>query len=546
MAHWLGHYRREWLRPDIAAGITLAAYLVPAGLGDASLAGLPAEHGLYACLFSGLVFWLFCSSRQTAVTVTSAISLLVGTTLGPLSGGDAARLASLAACTALLVGAMAFVAWVIRAGVVVNFISETVLVGFKTGVALVLMGTQLPKLFGFKGAHGSFWENIAYFASHIRQTHPPSLVTGLIALAMLVAGKVFLKNKPVALFVVIAGVLVASLANLGAHGVHLLGAVPRGLPPVGVPNVQWSDLNLLLPLAMACFLLGAVETVAIGRMFGTRHGNRLDPNREFLALAGANLAAGFGSGFAVSGGMSQSLVNESAGARTPLSGLISSLLVLSVILFFSGLLRSLPQPVLAAIVLMAVVGLFQVQAFTRLWRFSRAEFAVALVATAGVLSAGILNGVLLGAVMSIIMLLRRASRPHVAVLGRVAGTDLFGDLERHPENQAIHGVLIFRVDSSLLYFNVEYVRERFHEVLARQEGPVRQVIWCMGTTPFVDLAGAELLEQLRHELAARGIELSLAEVRGPVRTKLRAAGLESHFGAIRENTTIAATLRPTG
>jgi sulfate permease, SulP family len=543
-AGWLRRYDPSWFRGDVAAGVTLAAYLLPAGLGDASLAGLPAQAGLYACLFSSLVFWLFCSSRHTAITVTSAISLLLGTSLGAIAGGDTARFGALAACTAILVAAMAFLAWLIRAGVIVNFISETVLVGFKTGVALVLATTQLPKLFGFKGGHGSFWENAGYFLSHLRETHPASLATGLAALTALILGKFLLKNKPVALFVVAMGILIGTLAHLGDHGVKMLGEIPQGLPPIGLPAVHWGDLNDLVPLAMACFLLGAVETVAIGRMFALKYGYRLDPNQEFLSLAAANLAAGVGHGFAVSGGMSQSLVNESGGARTPLSGFVSGLLVLVVTVFFSRLLRNLPQPVLAAIVLMAVTGLFKLEAFKKLWRFSHSEFAVAFVATLGVLGLGILKGVLIGAVLSIILLLRRASRPHTAVMGRVPGTDLFSDIERNPENELIPGVLIFRVDSSILYFNTEFVRERFVHLVNTQSPPVKLAVWCLATTPQIDLAGAEMLENLHSELKLRGIQLALAEARGPLRKELRAAGLEAHFGAVHENASIAPIVRP--
>jgi len=541
--YWLRRYELSWFRPDLAAGITLAAYLLPAGLGDASLAGLPPQAGLYACLFSGLVFWLFCSSRHTAITVTSAISLLLGTSLGDLAGGDVSRFGALAACTALLVAAMAFAVWLIRAGVIVNFISETVMVGFKTGVALVLAGTQLPKLFGFKGGHGNFWGNIGHFFSHLRDTHPLSLTMGLGALIILALGKRFWKNKPIALVVVIAGILVASLAHLGDRGVKMLGELPQGLPRIGLHDLQWSDLNALLPLAMACFLLSAVETIAIGRMFALKHGYRMEPNQEFLSLAAANLASGLGQGFAVSGGMSQSLVNESGGARTPLSGLFAAILVLIVTLFFSRLLRNLPQPVLAAIVLMAVTGLFKLEAFKRLWRFSRSEFAVAFVATVGVLGSGILKGVLIGAILSIILLLRRASRPHTAVLGLVPGTDLYGDIEPNPENAQTPGVLIFRVDSSMLYFNTEFVRERFMELLNAQTPPVKLCIWCLATTPLVDMAGAEMFEQLHGDLERRGIRLVLAEARGPMREQLRAAGLQEHFGAIRENATIAPIVR---
>ena len=285
---WLRAYERSWLRTDIFAGITLAAYLLPAGLGDASLANLPPEAGLYACLFGGLVFWLFCSSRHTVVTVTSAISLLVGASLGEIAGGDTTRFGALAAGTALLVAFIAFIAWLVKAGVIVNFISESVMTGFKCGVALFLASTQLPKLFGFHGAHGDFWENSGHFFKHLHETNPTSLLVGGTALAVLILGKIFLKNKPVSLFVVIGGIVAASALSLGERGVKLLGNVPQGLPPIGLPAVYWHDLNELLPLAFACFMLGAVETAAIGRMFTAKHGGRFDANQEFLALAASN------------------------------------------------------------------------------------------------------------------------------------------------------------------------------------------------------------------------------------------------------------------
>src|SRR5207244_1521522 len=284
-----------------------------------------------------------------------------------------------------------------------------------------------------------------------------SLLLGLGALAVLLLGKRFLKNKPVSLFVVVAGIIVASRMDLGSLGVKLLGEVPQGLPPFGLPAVHVSDLNDLLPLALGCFLLGMVETAALGRMFAVKHGYRFDANQELLGIASANVMAGLGHGFPVSGGMSQSLVNESGGARTALSGFIAALLMLLIVLFVSGVLRYLPQPVLAAIVLMAVTGLFNVTALGHLWRADRAELVVAIAALVGVLGSGLLRGVLIGAVISLVQLLRAASRPHVAFLGRIPGTSRFSDHERHPDNELIPGVLIFRPESGLVYFNIDHV-----------------------------------------------------------------------------------------
>ncbi len=542
---WLRSYERGWLVPDLVAGLTLAAYAIPAGIADASLAQLPPQAGLYACLFSGLVFWLLCSSRQTAITVTSAISLLVGATLGDIGNGDPGRIAALATCTALLVALLSLFVWLFRFGSVVNFVSETVLLGFKAGVALYLASTQLPKLFGISGAHGDFWERMRYLLAHLSETHRAALLLGLAALALLVLGKRFLPNRPVALFVVVAGIAAAGLLDLGARGVKLLGEVPQGIPAPSLPAVGWSDLNELLPLAMACFLLAAVETSAIGRMFGQKHGYRVDTNQEFLALAGANLAAGLGQGFPVSGGMSQSVVNESSGARTPLSGLVSALLILLVVLFLSGMLQDLPQPVLAALVLVAVTGLFKVQALKRLWHFSRAEFAIAMAALFGVLGSGLLRGVLIGAVLSILMLLRRASRPPATELGRVPGTDYFADRQRNPENQRAPGVFVFRSSGALLYFNVDHVRERFLELLG-EFGQARRVVYFLGVVPLIDLAGAELLVELHKTLAARGIEFRLAAVSSSVREILVKAGYEQHCGPVRANEAVAEVVAAPG
>src|SRR5689334_17297588 len=529
---WLRIYNGSWLRSDIFAGITLAAYLLPAGLGDASLANLPPEAGLYACLFGGLVFWLFCSSRHTVVTVTSAISLLVGASLGGIAGGDTSRFGALAAGTALLIALIAFIAWLVKAGVIVNFISESVMTGFKCGVALFLASTQLPKLLGLHGAHGDFWENSSHFFKHLHETNPTSLLVGGTALAVLILGKIFFKNRPVSLFVVIGGIVAASALSLGARGVKLLGNVPQGLPPIHLPAVYWRDLNELLPLAFACFLLGAVETAAIGRMFTAKHGGRFDANQEFLALAASNLGAGLGRGFPISGGMSQSLVNEGAGARTPLSGALAAGIILIVVLFFSHLLSALPQPVLAAVVLVAVAGLFKLSTLKQLWRVDRSEFVVAMAAILGVLGSGLLRGVMIGAVISLIQLLRRATKPHVAFLGRIPGTRRFSDRERHQDNELIPGVLIFRPESSLLYFNVDHVCDSILDRVRTERAPPRLVVIDLSASPRVDLQSAHTLANMADELAAMGIRFHAVEARASVRDRLRAEGVDKKSGDV--------------
>ena len=536
---WLPSYERAWLRGDLVAGITLAAYLLPAGLGDASLANLPPEAGLYACLFGGLVFWLFCSSRHTTIPITSAISLLIGASLGGIADGDTTRFGALAAATALLVSLIAFTAWLVKAGAIVNFISESVMVGFKCGVALFLASTQLPKLFGFHGEHGDFWENSGYFLRHLSDTNAAALGVGAAALAVLVLGKIFLANKPVALFVVVGAIVAAPALGLDARGVKLLGAVPQGLPAMGLPAIRWADLNDLLPLAIACFMLGAVETAAIGRMFIAKHGGRLDANQEFLAMAVSNLAVGLGRGLPVSGGMSQSAVNEGGGARTPLSGAIAAALILIVVLFFSHLLSALPQPVLAAVVLVAVAGLFKVSALRQIWRSDRMEFTVAMAAFLGVLGSGLLRGVMIGAVISLVQLLRLASQSPVAVLGRIPGTRRFSDRARHPDNETTPGVLALRVESSVVYFNVERacdaVRDRVRECATRPG----LVVLDLSSAAHVDMQSAHALAALGDEFGAAGIKLHAVEARAVVRDRLRHEGVDARLGGVNRFTSVA-------
>jgi high affinity sulfate transporter 1 len=540
---WLATYGRPALRADVVAGVTLAAYVLPAAIGDASLAGVPAQAGLYACLFGGLVFWIFCSSRVTTVSVTSAISLLVGATLSTHAAGDPVRHAALATCTGLMVAVLAFAAYAFRAGTIVNFFSENVLVGFKFGVACVLASTQLPKLFGFAGSHGDFWEAMGHFFRHLDETNLMSLGLGLAALGLLLVGKTVFKNRPVALVVLVGSIILAGVLHLDRYGVKLIGDVPRGIPMPSLPAVTRADVNMLVPLSLACFLLAAVETSAIGRMFSGKHGYRLDATQEFLAIGAANAAAGLFAGFPISGGTSQSLVNDSAGARTPISGLVAALLILIVALFFTTLLHDLPQPALAAIVLAAVTGLVDVHALRAIWHFDRSEFAVTAAAIVGVLGSGLLNGVLIGVGLSILLLIRRAATPRVAEVARVPGTAYFADIARHPENQRIPGVLVVRPQGALVYFNVDHVRDRIAQLIEESPAPPRAVVLLMAAVPYVDLAGSHFVLELRERLRERGVALHLAETRDAICDALNRAGGAGSVDVARAKLTVAEAVR---
>ena len=536
---WLRQYQLRWLAGDLLAGATLAAYLLPAAVGDASLANLPPQAGLYACLFGGLVFWIFCGSRFTSLTVTSSISLVLGVSLADIARGDSWRFAGLAAGTALIVSAVAFIAWLAKAGVLVHFISETVMTGFKGGVAFFLASTQLPKLFGFSTPHGTFWENAVYFFKHLNETNSASIVVGTIALLILLSGKLLFKNKPVALLVVIAGIIAASALSLGARGVKLLGPVPEGIPVIAVPSLSWHDLTQLLPLGFACFLLGAVETAAIGRLFAAKHGGRFDPNRESLALAVSNFAAGVGGGFPVSGGLSQSMVNEASGARTPLSTAVASACLLIVVIFFSNRLSALPQPIVAAVVLTAVAGLFKFSALKQLWQHDRPEFVVAVAAFVGVLSFGLLYGVFIGAAISLVQLIRASAQPHVALLGRIPGTRRYSDRERHITNELIPGVMIFRPETGLFYFNIDYVCEAILNRLYSATPRPKLVVLDLSAAPRVDLQSAHTLAAMATEVTGKGIKFQAVEPRSSVRDRLRLEEVDGKLGGVNRFTMVA-------
>jgi high affinity sulfate transporter 1 len=539
IARWLPGYRRQWLAADLIAGATLAAYAIPVSLAYAGLAGLPPQVGIYGYLLGGLAYALLGSSRQLAVGPTSAISLMVGVTLAQIAGGDAARYAEIASLTALLVAGLSALAWMLRLSTLTSFISETILVGFKAGAALSIAATQLPALFGVPGGGDGFFTRLATVGGQLGHLNPVTTAVGFLAIAMLLAGERLLPGRPVALLVVALSIVAVSLTSLAEHGLTLVGRVPSGLPDIALPALRPRDVDGVIPLAFACLLLAYIEGVSAARTFAAKHECSLDVRQELLGLSAANLAVGLGGGYPVAGGLSQSAVNDKAGAKTPLALVLASATLALCLLFLTGLVQNLPKAVLAAVVLVAVKGLVDVREMARLRRVSRLEFHVAMIALVGVLLLGILKGVLLAAVASILLLLRRVANPHVAFLGRIPGTRRFSDLARHPDNERIGGILAFRVESSLLYFNVESVLATVRERL-RGEGPgVRLVVCDLSTSPYVDLAGAGMLRDLGQELSKDGVGLRITDARSATRDLLREEGLESAAGPIDRFTSVA-------
>jgi high affinity sulfate transporter 1 len=535
---WLSEYQRRWLRSDIVAGITLAAYAIPVSLAYAGLAGLPPQVGIYGYLLGGLGYALFGSSRQLAVGPTSAISLMVGGTIAQMAGNDAALYGQIATLAGLVVALLCVLAWLLRLSTLTNFISETILLGFKAGAALTIASTQLANFLGVPGGGDNFFERVYVVCAQLGQLTPAITAVGLIALALLICGELYLPGRPAALMVVALSITAVSLTALGELPLTLVGSVPAGLPHLALPSLRPRDVDGLVPLACGCVLLAYIEGVSAARTFAAKHGDALDVRQELLGLGAANLLAALGGGYPIAGGLSQSAVNDKAGAKTPLALVFASLTLALCLIFLTDLVHNLPKAVLAAIVLVAVTGLINFREMQHLWRVSRFEFNVAMVALGGVLLLGILKGVLLAAIASILMLLRRAAYPYVAVLGRIPNTRRFSDLARHPDNERISGVLIFRVEASLLYFNAEHVRRVVLERI-RTERPVSLVVVDLSNSPYVDLTGARMLAKLSEDLTEDGAVLRLAEMRAEARDLLRAEDLETKVGRIDRFTSVA-------
>lgn len=538
-ARWLAEYQPRNLPADLVAGITLAAYAIPVSLAYAGLAGLPPQVGIYGYMLGGLGYALLGSSRQLAVGPTSAISLMIASTVGLMAAGDAARYAQIASLAAFTVALLALIAWALRLSVLVKLVSNSILVGFKAGAGLTIAMTQLPSLFGVPGGGHNFFERVVLLAGQLGDLRPVVLGVGIAALVALVGGQRLLPGRPVALGVVALSILIATLLGLPELGVPVTGMIPAGLPSLEGPALRLRDVEGIVPLAAGVLLLAYVEGVSAARSFAAKHGYALDPRQEFLGIGAANLAAGLGQGYPVAGGLSQSAVNDNAGARSPLALVFASLTLAVCLLFLTGLLENLPKAVLAAVVLTAIAGLIDISALVRMRRVSRLDFHAALIALGAVLLLGILQGILLAAIASIVLVLIRASRPHVAFLGRVPGTSLYSDAAHHPENEPLPDIIAFRPEASLFYVNTDAVLETVLDRVRAAPAGLRLVICDLSASPIIDLAGSGMLHALHDELAARGARLRIVGAHGAVRELLRADGLADKVGGLDRRLTIA-------
>ena len=535
---WLPSYKKSFLKWDMVAGTTLAFFIIPTSMAYATLAGLPPQTGIYCCLFAGLLYFIFGTSRHLAMGPTSAISIVIASSIGAMAGGDPAKAVTLASATTLIMAGMFFIAYIIKLNSLINFISDTVLVGFKAGAALVIASTQLPKLLGIQSQGNHFIERIWFVINHLNETNLPVLIFALASLFLLIYGNYRFRGKPVSLVIVIASILLVTFTDLEKYGITVIGEIPKGIPRFHLALPTVPEINDLFFLALAGFFLSYIESVSAARSIAQEKGYEIDAHQELLALGAANLASSLGSGYAVAGGLSQSTVNAKSGARSPVSLLVTSSILSVCLLFMTGLFKNLPGVILAVIVIDAVIGLINIKEMKHLHRVSKMEFWVAVLTIVAVSLVGVLRGIILAVMFSLISILRKSATPHMAVLGRIPGTSLFSDMFRHPDNQPVDNVLILRPESSILYFNINFIRENIRELLTNYQGDLKMVILDLSSANYVDVQGARFLLQLEDELEKKGIAFRIVDALGRVRDILRAEGMENEIGHISRRMTI--------
>ncbi len=525
----LRHYRRAWLLQDLTAGLVLTALLVPAGMGYAEAAGLPAITGLYATIAPLLAYAVFGPSRIMVLGPDSALAALIAAALLGKTGGDPARAVALASLLALLTGAISALAGIAKAGFVTDLLSKPVRVGYMNGIALTVLMTQLPKLFGFT-VHGSdVVAAVAGFARGVAegQTKPEALAIGSVCIAMILSARAFLPKVPGVLVAVVTATAAVSFFGLAKH-ISVVGVVPGGLPMPSFPSIRLTDVRDLLGPAVGVAVVSFADTSVLSRTFAGRQGYRVDANRELLGLGIANVASGLFRGFPISSSSSRTPVAESAGSRTQLTGVVGALAIALLLLVAPSLLENLPTTALAAVVITAALRLFDFGALRVFFRVRRSDFIVSVVAFLAVTAFGVLSGIAVAVGVSLLDFVRRAWRPHDAILGRAAGVKGYHDIERYPDAKQVPGLLLFRWDAPLFFANADTFRERVLDAVRRAKTPVKWVVVAAEPITDVDTTAAEMLDELDRELGAT--ELAFAEMKDPVRDRLERYGLKKQIG----------------
>ncbi len=529
---WLPAYDRSWLRGDVIAGLTVVALIVPEGMAYASLAGMPPETALYGAWIALVLYAIFGGSRQIVVGASSAIAVMSAGIVAAYAPADSAEFIALSAGLAVLAGGVAILAGLLRLGRIAQFFSESVLVGFVSGLALVIAIKQVPKLFGLEAGEGNFWQRLYDLVIHLPETHLLTLAVGAASLVLMLVLERRFHRFPAALAALVFGIGVSALLGMEALGVHVVGAIPAGLAMPQLPDITGQQLVQLIPGALAITLVIFAEGIGPMRSFAGKYRYPLSSDQELIALGTANAGAGLFQSFTVGVSLSRSAANDSAGARSQVSGLVAAAITILVALFLTPLFYNLPEATLAAIVVVAVARMFKWQALRRLYQVRTLDFALATVALLGVLTfEEVLAGLLVAVIVSLVALVLRASQTRLSVLGRVPGRTTFGSLDLHSDYEPVPGLLIVRPDEGLYFANAAPLREKIRELAMSADPPVQAVVVDLEVSYDLDAPSAHEIQELHADLAAADKQLMLARVRAAVREVLDRSGATEEIGA---------------
>ena len=520
------------LRTEVVVAITVFAVLVPSAMAFGDLAGVTPVAGLYVALGAMVMYALFGSSKQVIMGPEATAAIMTATALAPLAGGDAARYAALAALLALLVGVVAILARVARLGFITDLLSKPVLVGYIFGATLIVIGSQLGKMFGIKLESDKFHQQVIELISRLDEAHLLTVVIGVVCMATLLVIRRVNRKVPGPLIVVVVAILASYVLGWEAAGVAVVGPVPAGLPSLTIPAVTVADVFALLPAALALMILIYADEILTSRVFAARHAQKIDANQEFVGIGMANLAAGLLTGFPCALSASRTTVNDQMGGKSQWVGLIAAALTIIFLLFLTPLLAPLPTVALGAIIIVASLGLIDIAAFRFLRQVRPAEFWLAVVAALGVLTVGVLAGILLAVVLSLILVLYRISRPHDALLDDVdaAGGTVYRGVTDKDTVMTEPGLIVYRFDAPLVFANAAYFTERLEALIANAGEGLKCVILDAEPISDFDSTAAEALEMLDADLERAGADLWIARANGPLRQLLTATGLTTRLG----------------
>ena len=530
IVEWLPRYDRSWLRGDVAAGIAVTALIVPKNLGYAGIAGVPLQNGLYAAAAGALIYALFCTSRQISTGPSSSLAAVAGGAV-LVTGLGGAQAAQLVAAITLVTGVLFLLLATFKLGWIAQFLSKAVVTGFLAGAAVDVVIGELPKITGTSSDGDNAWRELGSWLRTLGDIHWTTFFVGVAALIVILALRFLRPAIPGALVLVVGGLLASAVFDLGAHGVALVGDVPRGLPAPELPSFDLIQQNLSVIgiAAFALLLIGFSQTAGDARAFATRHHYRIDVDQELVAQGMANVGAGAFQGMPVSTSLSASSLNESAGARTPLASLVTGGLVLATLIVLAPLFSQLPKAVLAAIIIDAVVfGMIDIRELRRLYRVTRVDFWIAVAAILGVLSAGVLAGVVVGVVLSLVWLIYVATRPAMPLLGREPDTQVFRDLSENADDETYEGVAVLRLDGGLFFATADALENRIRQLVDDDE--LRALVLDLEGVNFVDSQGSAKLAEIHDFLEAGGVTFRVARLKPQVLGVLSADGVVDLIG----------------